>query len=81
MTKLTDTQLVILSAAARRPDRGIFLPSHLKGGAARIVADRLIARALIEEVRAAAGLPVWRSSEDGSFALRITPAGLAAIGV
>ena len=48
-TKLTDTQLVTLSAASRREDRGVVLPSNLKGGAAhptgrygRQVSGRLI---------------------------------------
>jgi hypothetical protein len=34
MSKLTDTQLVTLSAASQREDRGIVLPSNLEGGAA-----------------------------------------------
>ncbi len=32
MPKLTDTQLVILSAASQRDDRGVELPANLKGG-------------------------------------------------
>ena len=34
--KLTHTQLVTLSAASQRQDRGILLPAHLKGGVAKI---------------------------------------------
>jgi hypothetical protein len=30
--KLTDTQLVILSAASQRQDHGVELPPNLKGG-------------------------------------------------
>ena len=57
-TKLTDTQLVILSAASRRDDRGIVLPTNLKGGAAQKLVGKLIDLGLIEEVRARSGLPV-----------------------
>jgi hypothetical protein len=32
MPKLTDTQLIILSAASQRDDRGVELPANLKGG-------------------------------------------------
>jgi hypothetical protein len=30
MSKLTDTQLIILSAASQRDDRGVELPANLK---------------------------------------------------
>jgi hypothetical protein len=35
MARLTDTQLVILSAASQRDDRGVELPANVKGEAAR----------------------------------------------
>jgi hypothetical protein len=37
MAKLTDTQLVILSAASQRDDRGVELPTNVKGEVARKV--------------------------------------------
>src|SRR4051794_5337155 len=37
MSKLTDMQLVILSAASQRDDRGVELPANVKGEAARKV--------------------------------------------
>src|ERR1700680_1601940 len=38
--KLTDTQLVLLSAASQREDRAVELPANLKGGAAhKVVAN------------------------------------------
>jgi len=40
--KLTDTQLIILSTASQRDDRGVELPANLKGGAARKAVDKLI---------------------------------------
>jgi Protein of unknown function (DUF3489) len=81
-TKLTDTQLVILSAAAQRDDRGILLPSNLKGGAAQKLVAKLIGLSLVEEVRVRGDLPVWRRDDDNRpLALRITKRGLAAIAV
>jgi uncharacterized protein DUF3489 len=80
MSKLTDTQLVILSAASQRGDRGVELPPDAKGGAARKVLDKLIRAGLLEEIRAQGSLPVWRrDDESGPIALRITKNGLEAI--
>ena len=42
MPKLTDTQLIILSTASQRDDRGVELRANLKGGAARKAVDKLI---------------------------------------
>src|SRR3712207_1086930 len=81
MTKLTETQLAILSSAAKRHDHGVVLPERLKGQAARNSVERLISRGLVEEVRATGELPVWRHDDQGIFALRITGAGLVAIGI
>src|SRR5215207_5466870 len=50
--KLSDTQLIILSAAAQREDRGIALPPKLRGGAAQKFAAKLLREGLVEEVRA-----------------------------
>jgi len=85
MTKLSDTQRVILSAAAQHTDRmALPLPKSLKGGAARKVVDALIAKNLLKEVKAniRLGDPVWRENEQGrSLTLIITDTGFAAIGV
>src|ERR1700677_4005811 len=80
--KLTDTQLVVLSTASQREDRGVKLPSNLKGGAAHKFVGKLIDTGLLEEIRARAELPVWRRDEDNRpMALRITKRGLKAIQV
>ena len=42
MARLTDTQLVVLSAASQRDDRGFELPANVQGGAAGKVVDKLI---------------------------------------
>jgi Protein of unknown function (DUF3489) len=82
MARLTDTQLIILSAASQRDDRGVELPTNLKGEAARKVVDKLIRAGLLEEVRAGGTLPAWRRDDDsGPRALRITKSGLEAIDV
>ncbi|WP_374331998.1 DUF3489 domain-containing protein [Aestuariivirga sp.] len=85
MTKLSDTQSVILSAAAQRTDRfALPLPKSLKGGAAHKVVNALIDKGLLKEVKANRKLndPVWRETDDGRLVtLVITDAGLAAIGI
>ena len=85
MTKLSDTQRVILSAAAQRTDRlALPLPKSLKGGAVIKVMKPLIEKGLLEEVDANRKLndPVWRETGDGhGVTLIITDAGLEAIGV
>ena len=78
--KLTDTQLMLLSAASQREDHGIELGPNLKGGAAQKLVRKLLTESLIEEVRTVGSLPVWRRDDDNqSLALRITKHGLAAI--
>jgi hypothetical protein len=78
--KLTDTQLVILSAASQREDRTVELPKNLKGGAAHKVVGKLLTDGLLEEIRARGTLPIWRrNDEEKPMALRITKRGLKAI--
>ena len=85
MTKLTDTQRIILSAASQRTDHlALPLPTSLKGGAVIKVIRPLIEKGLLEEVDANRKLndPVWRETGDGhGVTLIITEAGLEAIGV
>jgi hypothetical protein len=42
MSRLTDTQLIILSAASQRDDRGVELPANVKDEAARKVVAKLM---------------------------------------
>lgn len=85
MTKLSDTQAIILSAAAQRPERiALPLPESLRGGAAAKVVSAMIANGYLEEVDAdlRKGEPVWRETGDGhGVTLVATDAGLAAIGI
>ncbi len=85
MPKLTDTQLVILSAAARRQDGAVLpLPRSLKvnKAAATTVLKNLLKKGLVAERPAAADEAHWRETRDGGrTALAIADAGLQAIGV
>src|SRR6266481_1211635 len=82
MARLTDTQLVILSTASRRNDRGVDLPTNVTGEAVRKALSKLIHAGLLEEVHANGSLLAWRrDAEAGPMALRITKQGLEAIGV
>lgn len=85
MSKLTDTQRVILSLASQRTDRlALPLPKSLKGGAAHKVINALIEKGYLKEVKAnrKRNDPVWRESDEGhGLTLIITDAGLEAIGV
>jgi hypothetical protein len=81
--KLTDTQLIILSAAAQREDRCLVAPPKLKGGAAQKFAAKLLAAGLVKEIKAKPGMPPWRRDEGAgqSYALKLTAAGLKAIAI
>ena len=80
MSKLTDTQLILLSSASRRDDGLVVMPANMRGGAAKAVKP-LLDRALLKEIKAKPDMPVWRRGDDGPQALQITKAGLAAIQV
>ena len=79
--KLTDTQLVLLSAAAQRKDLFLVAPPTLKSATAQKVASKLISAGLVKEVRAKASNPIWRRDEGASYALKLTAAGAKAIAV
>ncbi len=85
MPKLSDTQLVILSAAAKRRDGTVLpLPRSLKvnKAAATTVLKTMLKKGLLKERPAAADEAHWRETRDGGrTALAITDAGLQAIGV
>jgi hypothetical protein len=78
--KLTDNQRALLEIAALRDDRCFVLPSSLKGGAALKVAAKLIAEGLAKEIKARAGLPIWRrdGDSDQAYSLKLSTAGAKA---
>src|SRR5664280_2011211 len=81
--KLTDTQLVMLSAAAQRDDRCLIPSKNLKGGAAQKVTAKLVAAGFAKEIKAKTGAPVWRRDEQTGqgYALKLTAAGAKAIAI
>ena len=85
MTKLTETQTIILSAGAQRPDNiALPLPKGLAGAAAKMAVTKMIERGWLQEVDAnlRRGEPLWRETGDGhGTTLVVTDAGLLAIGI
>jgi hypothetical protein len=80
--KLTNAQLVMMSAAAQHKDRCLALPETMRGAVASKVSAKLVKFGLAQEVRAKAGKPIWRRDDDGQgYALKLTAAGLEAIAV
>jgi hypothetical protein len=81
--KLTDNQHALLKEASHREDRCFVLPSNVKGGAAQKVAAKLIAEGLAKEIKAKAGLPIWRrnAESDQAYSLKLSAAGAKAIAV
>ncbi len=83
--KLSDTQLVILGAAAQRAN-GALLPFaqtlSVKGAALSKIIESLSRRKLVAERRIGADEAAWRRDEDGlPLGLFITTGGLLALGV
>ncbi|PZQ97114.1 MAG: hypothetical protein DI533_16385 [Cereibacter sphaeroides] len=85
MIQLSETQAIILSAAAQRPEHiALPLPESLRGGAAAKVVGTMLAKGFLEEAEAdmRKGEPVWRETGDGhGVTLVATDAGLFAIGI
>ncbi|WP_019956331.1 DUF3489 domain-containing protein [Yoonia vestfoldensis] len=85
MTKLTETQTIILSAGAQRPENiALPLPKGLHGAAAKMVVTKMMERGWLQEVDAnlRRGEPLWYETGDGhGTTLVVTDAGLLAIGI
>ena len=82
MTKLTDTQLIVLSKAAARDDGAAVVPERMNKAAAAKVGSSLVARKLMREMRSKPGMPIWREDDDARhISLIIARAGRDAIGV
>ena len=80
--KLTDAQLVVMSAAAQREDRCLAAPDTMKGAVVSKAGAKLVKLGFAREIHAKSGSPLWRRDEIGrSFALKLTAAGLKAIAV
>lgn len=79
---LTDTQLVLLSAAAQRDDLRIILPERLRGGAAQKVLTTLTGKGLIEALAVASEpRPLHEPDEPGATEFQLSQHGLASLGL
>jgi Protein of unknown function (DUF3489) len=79
---LTDTQLVLLSAAAQHEEHLITPPATPKGRAAQNALTSLIRRGLVDECLVSAQQPHWCTDDAGQLiGLQITAAGLSALGL
>jgi hypothetical protein len=83
MPHLSDSQLVVLTAACQRPDRCVFpVTAKLKGNAAGNVLKSLLNKGLIKEVRAKRDDTIYRHDEErGRMTLVATDAAFAALGI
>jgi hypothetical protein len=82
MAKLSDTQLVLLSNAAKRDDGALVVPPKLKGPVADEAIAPLLSTKLCKAVPKSGQLPLWkRGANDEPLSLVITPRGLTVIGV
>ena len=83
MAQLSDSQLVVLSAACQRPDRSVYpLTAKLPGGAAAKVLGSLLKKGLVREVQAKREDTVWREDKKrGRLTLHATSAALHALGI
>ena len=80
--KLTEAQLVMMSAGAQRKDRCLSAPATIKGAALSKVSAKLAMLGLAREIAAKPGAPIWRRDNAGQgYALKLTAAGLKAIAV
>src|SRR3984885_10462609 len=80
--RLTDAQLVMMSAAAHRKDRCLTAPATIKGAALSKVGVKLAKLGLAREIGAKPGAPIWRHDDaKQGYALKLTAAGLKALAV
>ena len=63
--KLTDAQLVMMSAAAQRKDRCLSAPATIKGAALSKIGVKLAKLGLAREIEAKPGAPIWRCDDSG----------------
>ena len=80
--KLTDTHLVLLSAAAQHADGLLTRPEAMTDKAAQALARKLARAGLAEAVTLTPDQPSWREDDENRpVGLRITAAGLSALGL
>jgi hypothetical protein len=65
MTKLTNSQLAILSQAAKQEGGAAIVPEQTNAASIRKATEALLSLKLVREVLTKPGMPVWRKAEDG----------------
>ena len=76
MTKLTNTQLKVLSQSAQHKNGVAFVPEKMVTAALKKLSESLIERRLMREVLTKPGMPIWRKGDDGrAMSLLILKAG------
>jgi hypothetical protein len=79
---LTDTQLILLSAASQRDDLLLARPATMNPRAADAAMVAVVRRGLAEEVATVRDQPHWHLDEGrGPIGYRISASGLAALGL
>ena len=84
MTNLTDTQAILLSAAACRDDGSVYpLPATITANTSAIAKsiNSLLGKTLIEERATVSVAAMWREQDDQRIGVFITDAGRTAIGI
>lgn len=82
--KLNDTHLILLTAASRRENGSLLpLPESLVDAADRVqkAITGLLKNGLVEQGEVATAADAWRQEGDTHVGVRITSAGLQAIGI
>jgi hypothetical protein len=80
MHKLSNSQLVVLTAAVTQENGAAAVPEKMNKSAASKVGSSLVARRLMREVKAKSGMPIWREDANGRpISLIITKSGRNAI--
>ena len=80
MTKLTETQMTVLTSACGRTDGILTRPEALNRTAAVKVAAKILDQHLVQVVPAKLGFPIWRMDEEGrAFSLKILKVGRAIV--
>ena len=82
MTRLSETQRIVLTAACQHPGRQVLpFPEHLnlRGGSVTKVVDSLLAKGLIAEVPWQPGQRLWRDGHQTT--LVATDAAFATLGL
>ena len=82
MHKLSDSQLVVLSAASQRADGCVFpITLKLKGNAIGNVLKSLLTKGLLEEVPGRADDTLWRYDDGAPLTLKVSPAAERHLGI